>query len=211
MSVGGQAAQPRHQFGIAPAERKVLVRRGGEPLEQRDVAEVGDGLGQLQVGARARQPGVLAQVWLPIRKPSQLAVVLTGPAREAIGHGSDRRRMATSPWHDPRMGLSVCPVAIVAAPVEVVWANLVQWERYAGWADVQVERVDPEGPIAVGQTIDFTGRAVGRTWRFTFRVDALDPERHQIDLLVRFPFGLQEKPHIACTPIDTTSCRVQYG
>jgi hypothetical protein len=28
---------------------------------------------------------------------------------------------------------------------------------------------------------------------------------------VYFPFGLQEKPHIACYPIDATSCRVQYG
>jgi hypothetical protein len=37
------------------------------------------------------------------------------------------------------MGLSVCPAAIVAAPVEVVWGNLVQWERYFEWADVQAE------------------------------------------------------------------------
>jgi hypothetical protein len=48
------------------------------------------------------------------------------------------------------MGLSVCPAAIVAAPVGVVWANLVQWERYFEWADVQVERREPEGPATVG-------------------------------------------------------------
>ena len=29
------------------------------------------------------------------------------------------------------MGLTVCPAAVVAAPVEVVWENLVQWERYS--------------------------------------------------------------------------------
>ena len=28
------------------------------------------------------------------------------------------------------MGLAVCPAAVVAAPIELVWANLVQWERY---------------------------------------------------------------------------------
>lgn len=29
------------------------------------------------------------------------------------------------------MSLTVCPVAIVAAPVEVAWKNLLQWERYS--------------------------------------------------------------------------------
>ena len=109
------------------------------------------------------------------------------------------------------MGLTVCPAAIVAAPVEVVWENLVQWERYSEWADVQVERIEPEGPITVGQTIYFTGKALGRTWHFIFKVEEINPERHRLGLHVLFPFGLQEKPHIACDPIDATSCRVQYG
>ena len=105
------------------------------------------------------------------------------------------------------MGLSVCPVAIVAAPVEVVWANLTEWERYYEWGGVRVKRLAPEGPAAAGQTVHLTGLGLG----FTFKVDAVDPARHQIDGHVFFPLGLQEKPHIACTPIDATSCRVQYG
>ena len=109
------------------------------------------------------------------------------------------------------MGLTVCPVAVVAAPIEIVWENLTEWERYADWADVQVERLEPNGPATVGQTISFTGKALGRTWRFRFTVETIDPERHRIDLRVVFPFGLQEQPHIACDPIDATSCRVQYG
>jgi polyketide cyclase/dehydrase/lipid transport protein len=109
------------------------------------------------------------------------------------------------------MGLSVCPIAVVAAPVKVVWENLTQWERYAEWADVHVERIEPEGPPVVGQTISFAGKALGRTWHFTFTVEAVDAERHRLGLHVVFPFGLQEKPHIACDPIDATSCRVQYG
>ena len=109
------------------------------------------------------------------------------------------------------MCLTVCPVAVVAAPVEVVWGNLVQWKRYSEWADVQVERSEPEGPSTVGQTIHFGGKAFGRTWHFIFKVEALNPERHQLGLHVFFQFGLQEKPHIACDPIDATTCRVQYG
>ena len=109
------------------------------------------------------------------------------------------------------MGLSVCPAAIVAAPVEVVWENLVQWERYPEWADVRAERIEPEGPATVGQTVYFGGKVFGRTLHFTFKVEEVNPERHQLDLHVYFPFGLQEKPHIACYPIDATTCRVQYG
>ena len=109
------------------------------------------------------------------------------------------------------MGLTVCPAAVVAAPVEVVWGNLVQWEHYAGWADVHPERIEPEGPATPGQTITFAGKALGRTWRFTFKVEEVDPERHQLGLHAFFPLGLQEKPHITCTPIDATTCRVQYG
>ena len=111
------------------------------------------------------------------------------------------------------MGLTVCPAAIVAAPVEVVWENLVQWERYSEWfsADLHVERSEPEGPARIGQTIYFEGKALGRTWHFSFKVEEVNPERHQLGLHVYFPLGLQEKPHIACYPIDATTCRVEYG
>ena len=109
------------------------------------------------------------------------------------------------------MGLTVCPAAVVAAPVEVVWGNLVQWERYSEWADVQGERSEPEGPATVGQTIYFTGKAFGRTLHFIFKVEEVNPERYQLGVHAFFPLGLQEKAHIACSPIDATTCRVQYG
>ncbi len=109
------------------------------------------------------------------------------------------------------MGLTVCPTAVVAAPVGLVWANLVQWERYPDWADVQPERIEPEGPATVGQTITFAGRGFGRALHFIFKVEDFNPERHQLGLHAFFPLGLQEIPHIACYPIDATTCRVQYG
>ncbi len=109
------------------------------------------------------------------------------------------------------MGLTVCPAAVVAAPVELVWANLVQWGRYSDWADVQVERAEPESPASVGQTIYFAGKVFGRTLRFTFKIEQVNPERRQLGLHAFFPLGLQEKPLIACSPIDATTCRVQYG
>jgi hypothetical protein len=109
------------------------------------------------------------------------------------------------------MGLSVCPTAIIAAPVELVWANLVQWERYYDWAGVRVASLEPNGPATAGQTIVFGGKVLGRTLPFTFKVEAVRPEKHQISGHVFFPFGLQEKPTITCTPVDAAGCRVQYG
>jgi hypothetical protein len=109
------------------------------------------------------------------------------------------------------MGVSACPAAIVAAPIEVVWANLVQWERYIEWADVRVERREPEGPASTGQTITFGGRPFGRMLQFMFKVEAVNHERHCLELHAYFPLGLQEKARIVCTPIDAITCRVQYG
>jgi hypothetical protein len=78
-------------------------------------------------------------------------------------------------------------------------------------ADIQVERSEPEGPATVGQTTYFAGKAFGRTLHFIFKVEEVNPERHQLGLHAFFPLGLQMKPHISCTPIEATTCRVQYG
>ena len=111
------------------------------------------------------------------------------------------------------MGLTVCPAAVVAAPVEVVWENLVQWEGYSEWFDrsLHVERCEPEGSATIGQTVYFAGKAFGRTWHFIFKVEELNPEGYQLGLHASFPLGLQMRPHISCAPIDATTCRVQYG
>ncbi len=87
----------------------------------------------------------------------------------------------------------------------------MEWERYSEWADVQVERREPAGPASAGQTVIFGGKVMGRTLHFTFKVEQVDPEKHEIGLHALFPLGLQEQPHVTCTPIDATSCRVQYG
>jgi hypothetical protein len=111
------------------------------------------------------------------------------------------------------MGLTVCPAAVVAAPIEVVWENIIHWERYSEWFDrsLRVDRSEPGGPATVGQTIFFSGKAFGLTAHFLFKVEEVDPERHQLGPHAYFPFGLQLKPHISCAPIDAISCRVQYG
>src|SRR5512135_170884 len=98
------------------------------------------------------------------------------------------------------MGLAVCPAAIVAAPVEVVWENLVQWERYGDWAGMQVEPVEPDGPATVGQTVYFNVKALGRNWHAAFiKVEEINPDSHQFGIHAFFPLGLQGKPHVTCS------------
>jgi hypothetical protein len=109
------------------------------------------------------------------------------------------------------MTLTVCPAAIVAAPIEVVWRYLIQPTSYSTWADAHVERVEPDGPATVGQTIYLTSNKLGRNWNIIFKLEKVDAAKHQLGLHASFPLGMQMKPHIACFPIDATSCRVQYG
>jgi hypothetical protein len=108
------------------------------------------------------------------------------------------------------MGLNVCPAAIVAAPVEVVW-DLLRPERLSEWADGQVEAPVPEGPAVVGQIFHVTSKAFGRNWHAYFTIEKVNPEKHQLAMHVDLPFGMQLQEHFSCTRIDATSCRVQYG
>jgi ligand-binding SRPBCC domain-containing protein len=109
------------------------------------------------------------------------------------------------------MALNVCPAAIVAAPVETVWSLLDNPLQFNEWADGKVEWVKPEGPMASGQQFSVTSKALGRTWHAVFTVKNVDAEKHVLQTDVAFPLGMNLHERVACTPIDATSCRVQYG
>ncbi|HEY6406813.1 MAG TPA: hypothetical protein VIY29_05030 [Ktedonobacteraceae bacterium] len=129
-----------------------------------------------------------------------------------------RHRLCWCEWagqaHAPTevniMGLSVCPAAVVAAPVEVVW-ELLQPARFNEWIDGRVEQIEPEGLAVVGQKIIVTAPAFGRRWRAFFTVEKVNAEKHQLGMHVIFPLGMQLQEHVSCTAIDATSCNVQYG
>ena len=109
------------------------------------------------------------------------------------------------------MVVSVCPAAIVAAPVEDVWELLAQPSKYDTWWDAHFERSVPEGPATPGQISYATTRAFGKQWDVTFVVKSINPERHQVQLDATLPFGLIDHATITCTPVDSVSCRVQFG
>jgi hypothetical protein len=109
------------------------------------------------------------------------------------------------------MSFSVCPGAIVAAPIEIVWENLVQPERYSLWANAEFKRSEPEGPAQVGQLIYLTASQSGRNWPVTFQIEEVDVVKHRLRIYATFPLGLTMRPTIASYRVDETSCRVQYG
>ena len=46
-----------------------------------------------------------------------------------------------------------CPTAVINAPVDLVWALLIEPAAWGGVFDVRVGSIDPPGPAIVGQKI----------------------------------------------------------
>ncbi|HEY7782470.1 MAG TPA: SRPBCC family protein [Ktedonobacterales bacterium] len=109
------------------------------------------------------------------------------------------------------MSISVCPVAVVHAPLERTWAVLMDPAGYGDWWNARTERIDPEGPAAPGQTIYASATAFGRRWPVTVHVVGVDAARHILDLRTELPLGILAANHIVCEPVDDVSCRVSFG
>jgi uncharacterized protein YndB with AHSA1/START domain len=109
------------------------------------------------------------------------------------------------------MGFTICPRAVVAAPVESVWELLSEPTLYDEWWDAHTERIVPEGKASPAQTVYAKTSAFGRKWEVTLRVEKVDPEKHQIQFHITLPFGTINQQTTTCTAIDATSCRVQFG
>jgi hypothetical protein len=109
------------------------------------------------------------------------------------------------------MSMSVCPVATIAAPVERIWALLVDPRGFGQWVDGTVAAVEPPGPATTGQTVTISTAALGRRWMVPISIEQVDAERRQIGFRVRLPFGVTEHSRMTCTSLDARSCRVSFG
>jgi uncharacterized protein YndB with AHSA1/START domain len=109
------------------------------------------------------------------------------------------------------MVVSVCPAAIVAAPVEDVWELLTQTSKYDSWWDAHLERSEPEGPATPGQMVYATTNAFGKRWDVSFVIRSVDPAKHKIQFDVTLPLGIVDHATFVCTPVDAESCHVQFG
>ena len=107
--------------------------------------------------------------------------------------------------------VSVCPAALVEAPLERVWSVLLDSQHYGEWADARFNRFDPPGPAVAGQLMQADARELGMTFRIRLRIKSIDTARHQVVFDVELPFGLRERSTISAAAIDAGSTRVQFG
>jgi hypothetical protein len=90
------------------------------------------------------------------------------------------------------MSFTSCPIATVAAPVEQVRRLLADPAHYAQWWDAQTRSIIPAGPAHSGQ-------------RIFAQIQAVTPERHQLELVTRLPLDFTILNHINCTSVEMRS------
>jgi hypothetical protein len=100
----------------------------------------------------------------------------------------------------------------VAAPIETLWAILMDSTKYGEWSDLRRPIITPPGPTRPGQVLESKTSAVGLTFRARLVVRDVDAERHRVafdvDLL---PLGIHNAASIIATRLDARTTRVAYG
>ncbi|HEY4026591.1 MAG TPA: SRPBCC family protein, partial [Candidatus Dormibacteraeota bacterium] len=107
--------------------------------------------------------------------------------------------------------LSVCPSAVVQAPVERVWSLLTRPDGFDLWADAIVVGAEPEGPAQPGQLIHLVASAL--TWRFavTIEVREVDPDRRRLRFVVELPLGLVNDEVVTMADLGQEGTLVRFG
>jgi len=103
-----------------------------------------------------------------------------------------------------------CPTVVINAPVDVVWALLMEPAAWEDVFDVRVGSIDPPGPAIVGQKISGeTGLRILHL-KLTFRIIEINLDHHRLRLDVNLPFGITVHEDLSCTPLEDACCRADY-
>lgn len=109
------------------------------------------------------------------------------------------------------MPVSVCPTALVEAPVEHVWDLLTSPERFDSWTDASLVSAEPPGRARAGQRLCLVTRALGRSHRIEMSVLEVDAERRRLRLLVHLPLGLLNDETISLVVAGEDRTLVRFG
>lgn len=109
------------------------------------------------------------------------------------------------------MGLSVCPSAVVAAPVGRVWELLTNPEGFDSWADATLVAAEPYGVAQPGQKIHLVTGAVGLKFAVTIDVLDVDAEDHRLRFLVHLPFGVVNDETVTMADAGEGKTLVRFG
>lgn len=110
------------------------------------------------------------------------------------------------------MAVSVCPMDVVAAPLEEVWAILMDSASYGEWSDLEHPTITPPGPTAPGQVLESSTSELGLTFRARLVVREVDAVQHRVGFDVDLiPLGIHNAASITATRVDGQTTRVAYG
>lgn len=109
------------------------------------------------------------------------------------------------------MGLSVCPSAVVAAPVGRVWELLTNPEGFDSWADATLVAAEPYRVAQPGQKIHLVTGAVGLKFAVTIDVLDVDAEDHRLRFLVHLPFGVVNDETVTMADAGEGKTLVRFG
>ena len=107
--------------------------------------------------------------------------------------------------------VSVCPSAVVEAPIEHVWDLVTSPEGFDSWADATLVGADPPGRARAGQRLRLVTPALGRAFRVDISVLEVDAERRRLHLLAHLPFGLVNDETITMAPVGEGRTMVRFG
>ena|SRR2546427_6808321 len=108
------------------------------------------------------------------------------------------------------MRVSVCPSAVVDAPLELVWELLTSPEGLDTWVDATLVAAEPAGPARPGQRLRLE-TALGRRWPITIDVLEVDSERRRLHFRVDLPLGLVNDETMTMTAVDDRKTLVRFG
>jgi uncharacterized protein YndB with AHSA1/START domain len=109
------------------------------------------------------------------------------------------------------VGLSVCPSAVVAAPLDRVWDLLTRPEGFDKWADATLVSAEPDGAAQPGQKVHLVTGALGLKFAVTIDVLDTDPEDHRLHFLVHLPFGVVNDETVTMAGAGEGSTVVRFG
>jgi hypothetical protein len=110
------------------------------------------------------------------------------------------------------MPVSVCPADVVAAPIERVWAILMDSTQYGEWSDLRQPTITPPGPTTPGQVLESKTSEFGLTFRARLVVREVDVGHHRVGFDVDLmPLGIHNAASITATRLDARTTRIAYG
>lgn len=103
------------------------------------------------------------------------------------------------------------PVAVVNAPVRIVWMLLTDPSDWGACIDFRSVEGIPAGSAKGGQIL--TGESEPKLFglRAAFRFLEIDESRHRLPLDVKLPLGVLVHEDLFCVSLNARRCRVIYG